>query len=316
MARPIRTLALVVVEAADAGPGIRRLVLQDPDQWPLPPFRPGAHIDLHLADGLVRTYSLCNEPQDSTRYVVAVKREDAGRGGSHFIHEQLQVGDPVGVSLPRGGFEPGESGTHVFIAGGIGITPFLSAIQAMERRSQSNYVLHWSGRGGPCLPDALPSSLAAGRVTFYDTLRGQRPDLARILGACTGESRAYCCGPTAMLDAFERAVAHWPPERKHVERFVAPVLAPSATSAPYEVVLARSRKQAAVLPEVGLLRTLEALGADVTVSCGGGICGACRTRWLEGPPVHRDRVLTPAEREKDVIVCVAECAAPRLVLDL
>ena len=119
-----------------------------------------------------------------------------------------------------------------------------------------------------------------------------------------------------MLEIFERAVAAWPDERKHVERFVAPKRVHSSDAVPFTVVLAKSGKEAVVQPDVGLLETLEGLNADVPVSCGGGICGACRTRWLEGPPVHRDRVLTPQERESSVIVCVAECKSPRLVLDL
>ena len=85
---------------------------------------------------------------------------------------------------------------------------------------------------------------------------------------------------------------------------------------PYEVVLRASNKAATVTPDVGLLGTLEAMGVDVPVSCGGGICGACRTRWIEGPPIHRDRVLSPAERQSELIVCVGDCAGPKLVLDL
>jgi vanillate O-demethylase ferredoxin subunit len=316
MARPIRTLALVVTRVDDPAPGIRRFVLEDEDGWPLPPFEPGAHVDVHLPCGLVRTYSLCNPPADCRRYVIAVKREDAGRGGSRHMHEVLRPGDRIGVSLPRGAVPAHCSAMNIFIAGGIGITPFISAVRDLESAGRSNYVVHWASRGRPPLIDMLQDAQAAGRVRLYDTLVEPAPVLAAIIGSAAEGARAFCCGPPGMLDAFERAVAHWPDDRKHVERFLAPKAAPAAGGAPYTVVLARSRKEARVDPGAGLLRALESLDAGVSVSCEGGICGACSTPWLEGPPVHRDRVLSPQQREKQVMVCVAGCAGPRLVLDI
>ncbi|WP_445219754.1 2Fe-2S iron-sulfur cluster-binding protein [Bradyrhizobium sp. Pa8] len=119
-----------------------------------------------------------------------------------------------------------------------------------------------------------------------------------------------------MIDAFEAAVASWLDDRKHVELFTPPKRVVQHDVPPYELVLKASKTSAIVTPEVGLLGTLEAMGVDVPVSCGGGICGACRTRWIEGPPIHRDRVLSPAERQNELIVCVGDCAGPKLVLDL
>src|SRR5512142_570257 len=119
-ARPITTVKTVVTGIEAAGTGIKLFTLADPDQWELPPFKPGAHIDLHLPNGLVRTYSLCNEPADNARYVIAVKREAEGRGGSRALHDDVRVGDVIGVSLPRGGLEAGAGIARcVFVAGGI-----------------------------------------------------------------------------------------------------------------------------------------------------------------------------------------------------
>lgn len=264
----------------------------------------------------MRTYSLCNEPSEKHRYIIGVKREDAGRGGSGHIHDQLQPGDKIGVSLPRGGVPVHPTAMNLFIAGGIGITPFISAVREMDAAGKTNYELHWSSMGEPSLIDMLEAAKAGGRVRLYNTLLEPLPDLQAIAHSAGAEARAFCCGPAGMLDAFERAVASWPEDRKHVERFTAPKLAPTLTSVPYTVVLAKSQKEATVHPETGLLHALESLEADVSVSCAGGICGACRTRWTEGPPIHRDRVLSPQERQQEVIVCVAECAGPRLVLDI
>lgn len=316
MAKAIKTVMTVVSSIEEPAPGIKRFVLVDEDDWALPRFLPGAHIDVHLKEGLVRTYSLCNEPADNHRYVIAVKREENGRGGSSHMHEHVKVGDRIGVSLPRGGMRIHASATNVFVAGGIGVTPFLSVVREMELQGNTNYVLHWASMGAPPLLDAVRPAWEAGRVRLYDTLREPVPDIAEIVQAHGVHAAAFCCGPAGMLDAFEQAVLDWPADRKHVERFTAPKLAPNPNAVPYTVVLAKSRKEKTVLPEVGLLSTLESMEADISVSCAGGICGACRTRWLEGPPIHRDRVLSPDERRDEVIVCVADCAGPRLVLDI
>lgn len=316
MPQPIKHLQVVVESCDEPAPGVRRLVLADQDRWRLPAFRPGAHIDLHLGAGLVRTYSLCNEPADNHRYVVAVKREDVGRGGSIYIHDELAQGATLGVSVPRGGLELHPEGMNVFLAGGIGVTPFVSAILALEAAGRTNYVLHWACMGEPHLLEMIRPAHDAGRVKLYNTLHVPPPDISGIVESHGPQAKAFCCGPAGMLDAFEVATSEWAPSRKHVERFTAPKPAPSLNAVPYTVVLAKSGKEKQVLPEEGLLTTLESMGADISVSCAGGICGACRTRWLEGPPIHHDRVLSAEDRHHEVIVCVAECAGSRLVLDL
>ena len=204
----------------------------------------------------------------------------------------------------------------MFVAGGIGITPFLSVIRSMEANDQKNYELHWICRGTPSLLGDIPLAADASRVHLYDTLTGARPNVAAIIASAGSDARAFCCGPTSMLDAFEVATEQWTPERRHIERFTGVSVPQGSNTAPYELVLAQSQKRITVTPEIGLLGALDALDADVPVSCAGGICGACRTTWIEGPPIHHDRVLTPAERATQVIVCVAECAGPRLVLDV
>jgi ferredoxin-NADP reductase len=319
----IHTVHTVVASVDTPAAGIRRLVLTDPDHWPLPPFKPGAHLDLHLGPGLVRTYSLCNAPSDHRRYVVAVKHEPAGRGGSDHIHTRLQPGDAVGVSLPRGGLSLTTTGRNLFIAGGIGVTPFLSALRHVHDGDghgrgapRPDVHLHWLRRGEPCLLDDLAPALQAGQLSFHDTRRTPAPRLADLLAGLGPDDRAFCCGPDTMLDAFEAATADWSPERRHVERFTAPVPAPIDGARPYRVVLAKSKRSALVEPGVGLVATLQALDIEVPVSCGGGICGACRVRWTAGEPVHRDRVLSPDERRHELMACVAGCASDALTLDL
>lgn len=307
---------LTVVSKIEAPhPDVRRLVLRDPDDWGLPPFLPGAHIDLYLRKDLVRTYSLCNVACDTT-YEIAVKLERQGRGGSQYIHEHVEEGMRLGVSLPRGGFRPNDAAMNIFIAGGIGVTPFISAIRTLEREGRANYVLHWASAGASRLAAMIEPARAAGRVHEYNTRSGRRPDLAKIVADSSRDTHVYCCGPIGMLDEFERLTSSWRTNRVHIERFVPPAVAASPDAKPFKLVLARSGKEIDLGAESDLVAALRQLDAEVPVSCGGGICGACRTKWLEGPPIHRDRVLSPAERAHEVIVCVAQCGGPRLVLDL
>ena len=316
-ARPITTVKTVVTGIEAAGKGIKLLTLADPDRWELPPFKPGAHIDLHLPNGLVRTYSLCNEPADNTRYVIAVKREAAGRGGSRALHDEVGVGDVIGVSLPRGGLEPdARIARYVFVAGGIGVTPFLSMARHLERTEQADFTLHLIVREEVPLAAHLGALIERGRVVVYRTSRTGRPDLATLVGERGSGMLVGCCGPEGMTDDFERVTAAWPAANVHIERFVAPPPVIDPDAKPFTLLLARSGTEIQVRAGQTMLAALQEGGIDIATSCCGGICGACKVGWIEGKPVHRDRILSPYERERYLMVCVAGSDAERLVLDL
>jgi ferredoxin-NADP reductase len=317
MAVPITTIKTIVESIEDAGRDVKLFSLVDPDRWELPPFRAGAHVDLHLPGRMVRTYSLCNDPADNKCYRVAVKREPAGRGGSAKLHDQVRVGDVIGVSLPRGGLALDAAiSRFIFIAGGIGITPFLSAAALLLRIGRPDFTLHLLTRGEPPLARLVSPFVQSGQVILHDTAMAGRPDLAALIGLPAPETAIGCCGPAGMVDDFERASRDWPRERVHVERFVPPALPADPHSRSYTLALARSQIEARVEPGQTMLAALLDLGIDIPASCCGGICGACKVDWLEGCPVHRDRVLSPAERARSLMVCVAGSAGARLVLDL
>jgi ferredoxin-NADP reductase len=313
MALPVRGIRTVVDAIEDDGPGIRVLTLCDPDRWELPPFRPGAHIDVHLPGGLTRTYSLCNDPADDKRYVIAVKREAAGRGGSIAVHD-VKTGDALIVSLPRGGLGLDDVPQVTFVAGGIGVTPFLSAADYLARRGRE-FTLHVIARGTPPLAARLAPHRRSGGAIIHDTTRGRRP-LDALIDAAPRGAMLACCGPLGMLDDFERAVQGRPRDRVHVERFVPPPLPVDPRARPYTLVLARSKRELEVGLGASMLDALAGAGIGIPASCCGGICGACRIDWLEGTPVHRDRVLSPAERSRSLMACVAGSAEERLVVDL
>jgi ferredoxin-NADP reductase len=314
---PITTVRTMVDRIEDGGHGIKVFSLVDPDHWELPPFRPGAHIDLHLAGGLVRTYSLCNDPADNARYVVAVKREADGRGGSIRLHDDIAVGDSIGVSLPRGGLALNDSISRFgFVAGGIGVTPFLSAASYLNRTGRRNFKLHVMARGAPPLAGLLAPFVASGQAVVHDTAVAPRPSLATLVGEPSLDAALGCCGPQGMIDDFEQATRGWPSEALHVERFVPPPLVVDPDAKPYHLILARSKDRIEVGPGQTMLAALQDFGIAIPASCCGGICGSCKVDWLEGEPVHRDRVLSPAERQRSLMVCVAGSAQDRLVLDL
>ncbi|WNV10839.1 PDR/VanB family oxidoreductase [Tardiphaga sp. 709] len=314
---PITRVRTIVDKIEDGGKGIKLFSLVDPDHWELPSFRPGAHIDLHLPRGLVRTYSLCNDPADDKRYVVAVKREAEGRGGSIVLHDEVKVGDTIGVTLPRGGLDLSADVTRfTFIGGGIGVTPFLSAATWLKRMGRSKFTLHMIARGEPPLADLLAPLRKSGHVVIHDTSSGQRPDIAALVGRPLSDVALACCGPDGMIDDFEQASRDWPADRVHIERFVPPPLPIDPDAKPYVLALAKSKREITVTAGQTMLSALTNIGIDVPASCCGGICGSCKVDWLEGQPVHRDRVLSPAERERSLLVCVAGSAGDRLVLDL
>ncbi|WP_332117083.1 PDR/VanB family oxidoreductase [Azorhizobium caulinodans] len=299
----------------DAGEGVKRFTLRDPEGWDLPPARPGGHVDLYLPGGLTRTYSLCGDPAQRDRYVVAVKREAQGRGGSIRLHDAVSVGDEMHVGLPRGGVPLGP-GFQLFIAGGIGVTPFLSAAAALLAQGREDFHLHVASRGSPPLNDQIAPLLERDLATVHDTTKGARPALADVIARAPGEASVACCGPLSMLDAVAAVTEGWPAERVHLERFVPPPLVPDPDARDYRLVLAKRGIELDVPAGANMADALAAAGVEVPVSCGGGICGTCAVVYLEGQPLHRDRCLSQTERASRLMPCVAQSAGERLVLDL
>ncbi|WP_395346684.1 ferredoxin reductase [Variovorax sp. UC122_21] len=149
-------------------PDVLSMELSGVDGLELPPASPGAHVDVRLRDGLTRPYSVVRG--DEGIYVLAVKREPSGQGGSAHVHERLRVGDVIRVSAPRNHFAlADDTGPAVLIAGGIGITPLLPMARALERAGRS-WRLHYAARGTAAAPSCASfDSWATGSA--YTTAR-------------------------------------------------------------------------------------------------------------------------------------------------
>ncbi|MDB5317309.1 MAG: Vanillate O-demethylase ferredoxin subunit [Rhodospirillales bacterium] len=311
-----RHIMLVVARIVADGPATRRLVLRDPDGWPLPRCRPGAHLDLHVPGVGPRAYSLCGDPVVQDSWEIAVRREAESRGGSAWVHDALSEGDAVAVSMPRCTFPIADAASrHVMVAGGIGVTPFLAMACEFERRG-ADWTLHLLSRGEPPCASALERLAQTGKIRIHDTTRTARPGWEAMLGASAAPGlHAYCCGPEVMLDGFAHATQGWPTGTTSIEHFVPPPLPAAEGAVRYSLRRSVAGTEMVVESGESMLTALRALGAKVEASCEGGICGACEVRWLEGEPIHRDRVLTPERRRTHLMACVAQCASERLVVD-
>lgn len=285
----------------------------------LPRATPGAHVDVELPDGTIRQYSLLSGfSEDPDALVIAVKRDQNGRGGSIRLCDNVKVGDLVKVSAPRNHFPLHEGAAPaVLIAGGIGITPLWSMARALQERG-IRWHLHYAcqSREDAALADEL-SEYGSVSLHFDQDHAGRHMDLVSIVQASPPEAHLYCCGPAPMLDAFERAAAHWPAHRRHLERFAGVQEAARADSG-FVLRLARSGRDLQVLPGQTILDVIRAAGVDAPSSCEQGICGACETRVLEGQIDHRDMILSPAEQDANntMMICCSGSKGSLLVLDL
>lgn len=322
-------LDLVVTRRSQEADGVVSLTLSRPAGGPLPPWRPGAHLDLLLDNGLVRQYSLCGDPEDRAAWQIAVLREPegSGRGGSAHVHDQLAEGGGVRARGPRNHFELRPAARYLFVAGGIGITPILPMLAAAEAACVPWTLLYGGrSRGSMAFLDRLAAlDRGRGRVTVAPQDETGLLDLAAHLADPVPDTLVYCCGPAPLLDAVESQCRHWPPSTLHMERFAPKPVGPAgpvdsavATDAAFELELRRSGLTLTVPPDRSILHTVLDAGVQVLYSCAEGTCGTCETDIVEGEAEHRDSVLSAEEQEANetMMICVSRCREGRLVLDL
>ncbi|QXJ23871.1 oxidoreductase [Actinomadura graeca] len=309
---------LVVTAREQAAEGIVALGLRDPAGADLPAWTPGAHIDLVLGDGLVRQYSLCGDPADRTAWRIAVQRARAGRGGSAFVHDGLHPGAMVVSRGPRNHFPLLPSPRYLFIAGGIGITPLLPMIAAVDAAG-ADWELAYGGRTATAMAFAATLRAAHGdRVALWPRDERGRLDVDGLLSDRRPDVLVYCCGPAPLLEAVEARCADRPAGTLHVERFTPRDAGEAEQAEPFDVELAASGLTLTVPPEKSILEVVEEAGVHVLTSCREGTCGTCETTVLAGTVDHRDSLLTPGERaaHDTMFVCVSRATGSKLVLDL
>lgn len=323
-ATPTSGLLSVRVSAVkDEAQGIRSFELVDAGGDALPAFSAGAHIDVTPPGGPTRSYSLCNNPSERHRYLIAVQREPDSRGGSVSMHERVNAGDLLTISVPKNHFPLAQgASSSLLLAAGIGVTPILSMAERLHATG-SDFRMHYCTRSKQrtAFQQRITTAPYAGKVHFHfdDGEAEQRFDVASQLPAPQAGTHLYVCGPGGFIDAvLTRARAlGWPESQVHREYFGAPV-EPRGAEEGFEVVASRTGKVVVVPPGKTVLQALSEAGVDVPFSCEQGVCGTCETRVLDGTPEHRDLYLTPHEQAANdrFMPCCSRSLSPRLVLDL
>lgn len=322
------SMTLMVTACRAEALDVMSIELRDPLGGTLPAFEPGAHLEISVphVDGAsewVRHYSLCNSAAETDRYVVAVGRTDAGRGGSQAVHERVRVGTKLAVRAPRNNFPlVGDAQHYGFVAGGIGITPILSMIHWCESHAK-DWTLLYCARSrlrAPFYESLLPHGSKV-RFHFDDEAHGAHLDIERELRTVRENEHIYCCGPQPMMHAVRAACGTRPPGSVHFEWFSAAGESASDASSenkPFKVVLNSTRQAIAVGANESILDALEQQGFNVPFACREGLCGSCETRLCDGEADHRDYVLSAGERvaQKSIMICVSRALSDELVLDL
>ncbi|WP_210253191.1 Rieske 2Fe-2S domain-containing protein [Beijerinckia sp. L45] len=286
----------------------------------LPPFEAGAHIDMHVATGIVRQYSLCSDPGDRSRYTIAVLLEAASRGGSQTIHDAFHVGRRVRITRPRNHFALAEAPRHVLIAGGIGVTPLLAMAHTLQGQG-ADFSFHYCAHNRQTAPflDALERGPLGNRLHVHLGAEAATPrfDAVAVLAA-EPAAHVYVCGPSRLQDGVIAAAEslQWDTSRIHREHFTADV---DRKGDPFTVVAARSGLTVEIPADRSIAQVLAKNGIEVAVSCEQGVCGTCVTRVLEGEVDHRDLFLSEADKAGNsaITVCCSRAGkGATLVLDV
>ncbi|WP_398476370.1 PDR/VanB family oxidoreductase [Tardiphaga sp.] len=312
-----------VVRISDESAIVKTIELALPDRSTLHPVAAGAHIDLYLPGGLVRSYSLINE-SETGRYVVAVARADESRGASRYIHDVLKVGDRLQVGIPRNHFELIETAeASLLFAGGIGITPIYAMIKRLVKLGKPWHLVYGArsrANAAFVAPIVALAATSGGRVDllFDDEPRDAGAGIFGPVSSMAAGTHVYCCGPAGMLGAFREACAHLPEAHVHFEYFAPPASSDDSPIGGFTVRLVQSALEIEVPVGVTILQALQDAGIPADFVCGEGTCGSCEVAVLEGVPDNRDHVLTAAEREAGatIMICCSGSKTKVLGLDL
>jgi tetrachlorobenzoquinone reductase len=309
-------VADVRAEALD----VMKLELRAPGGGQLPPFEPGAHLDLHLPNGLVRQYSLTNDWRERDRYVIAVSRVADSRGGSSFVHSGVRAGAQLIIGAPLNTFalDP-RAERFLFIAGGIGVTPIVAMIRWCAANAKPWRLIYAArSRQRAAFYEELGALAGASAQFHFDDECGQVLDVAEAVAGWQAGEWIYCCGPAPLMDSVKALTSHLPAGTVRFEWFTTPETDEPQQAHAFRVRLERSGVEFDIPEHKSILEVLEENGIDHPFSCREGLCGTCLTNVLSGEPDHRDYVLSDEERAsgKLMTICCSRSKSPLLTLDL
>ncbi|WP_158871410.1 PDR/VanB family oxidoreductase [Antarcticirhabdus aurantiaca] len=311
-------LNLVISAKRMLTPQICEFEFRDPSGAQLPGFEPGAHLNVATPGGSVRSYSISSDNADTSRYVIAVKCEEDGRGGSRSMVRETSVGDTLEVSEPSNAFPLVDAPKYLLVAGGIGITPILSMMRKLVREGHPKFRLVYCTRSAELTAyrDELSAPPFKGKVTIHHD--GGDPDAAYDFWPdleTPDTTHVYCCGPSPLMDEIRNLTGHWSSSQIHFEDF-AGVSALGADAKPFVVERASTGEVFDIPSDKSILEVVRERGYAVPSSCESGTCGSCRTKLVSGAVEHRDLVLGQKERRDAIMICVSRAAGDeKLVLD-
>ena len=313
-----KMLPLLVMRNDKIADGIHILEFRDAGRQPLPEFSAGAHIAIQAPNGLLRKYSLCNDPAERDRYLVAIKREANGRGGSCNLIDNTKAGDELMVAPPVNDFGlPPRAQDFLFIAGGIGITPIMAMIREVLRQGK-RFRLFYCSRSPETTAflDELSAPEFKDQVTIhYDQGDPARSlDLKPVLAERKNREHLYSCGPRPLMEAVRAMTDHWSSTAVHFEAF-SEAETHKPTDKPFKLRLARSGEVLDVPTTKTILEVLRDRGLEVPSSCETGTCGTCRTKLVAGEADHRDLVLAEHERADTIMICVSRAKSDEITID-
>lgn len=311
---PEDRLTLEVKGRMELAKDICEFTLALADGGRLPSFTPGAHITVETPDGAMRRYSLVNDGDSPTEYVIAIKREAKSRGGSASMHDQALVGTTLNVDPPENEFELVPASKYMLIAGGIGITPILSMARKLKAEGKPFRMIYCTRTPEEAayldeckaFPGAIVHHDEGDIDNFYDFWdHFEKP----------GTEHVYCCGPAPLMEEIKAISGHWPEGRVHFEDFNA-VSVVREDDVPFKVTVASSGREIEVPADRSILEALRDAGEKTVSSCESGTCGTCKCRLIEGEADHRDLVLTDEEKADYIMICVSRAKSGHLVVDL
>ena len=312
-----------VEETVREAEGVRSLLLARRGPFRLPAYAPGAHIDVHCGEGIIRQYSLCGDPADRRRYRIAVTRVPTSRGGSELVHSIVREGDMLEIGAPRNNFPLDEAAPHsVLLAAGIGITPIVAMAERLASLGRS-FEMHYFSRGAAhtAFRGRILGSDYADRVSLHEGLDvpGTQARLREILTERAPVGLVYMCGPGPFMDAAKAIAGEtWSAESIRLERFASGPGGEGGPTAPFAITLARSGERYEVAADETILEVLERNDVNAAFSCEQGVCGTCVTGVIRGQIDHRDDFLTPRQKAANdrMCLCVSRAGGGELVLDL
>jgi vanillate O-demethylase ferredoxin subunit len=313
---------VIVAKKINEAHNMASFELVDPDRAELPPFSAGSHIDVTIAGGLVRQYSLCNSSSERHRYLIGVWKDANSRGGSKALHEAVKEGDTLQVGRPRNRFRvPKSTKRAILMARGIGLTPILSIADFLQSRQipfQLHYVFALMSPGA--FVGKIEESSFAENAKYYieDSQQNRLLDPPAILSGQPEDTQLFICGADWWQDPIINSAKQkgWSEERIHVERFTAKV--PTALlDKVFEVKIASTGAVFKIPGDKSVTAFLEEKGVKIPTSCEQGLCGTCKVKVLEGEADHRDKRLSPEQRKEGYfLACVSRAKGDLLVLDL